>query len=249
MATDAAEEEYYREDKAVFRAFKEAGFTPRVIFDIGSSHSGWSYTIAQIFPEAQFHLFEPQVEMRPFYKTNTERILKLRPDFTVHKIALGSRNGKTQMIANREGFGATTIVRRRFGHFVERFQVPMYRLETFRSVARLPNPELIKIDVQGGELDVLKGAGALLYGVGLIQLEGWMKRAYRGKTPFLQEVITFLRRKRFKLVELGERFYANDHELCAVDAFFAQTDLLEKIGAKLPSGPLTSALGPDLIGD
>jgi FkbM family methyltransferase len=241
MATDAGEEEYYREEKAIFCAFKEAGFTPGVIFDIGSSHSGWSYTIAQVFPEAQFHLFEPQIDVRPFYKTNTEHILKLRPDFTVHKIALGSHNGKTHMISNREGYGATTIVTRKFGHFEERFEVPMYRLETFGSVAKLPRPDLLKIDVQGGELEVLKGAGALLGGVGLIQLEGWMRRGYRGKTPLLQEVMAFLKRKHFKLVELGERFYASNHELYALDAFFAQADLLEKIGAKLPSGPLTGA--------
>jgi FkbM family methyltransferase len=244
MATEAGQEEYDWAEKTVFCAFKEAGFTPRVIFDIGSSHSGWSYAIAQIFPEAQFHLFEPQVDLRPFYKSNTEHIQKLRPDFTVHKIALGSRNGKTQMISNREGFGATTIVRQKFGHFVERFEVPIYRLETFASVTKLPKPDLIKIDVQGGELEVLKGAGSLLQWVGLIQLETWLRRGYRGKTPVLQEVIAFLQRKSFKLVELGERFYANDHELYAVDAFFAQTGLLDRVGAKLPGGPLTSIRGP-----
>jgi FkbM family methyltransferase len=243
MATDAGEPEACREEKAIFSAFKDAGFTPGVIFDIGSSDSGWSYTIAQVFPEAQFHLFEPQIDLRPFYKANTEHILKLRPNFTVHKIALGSRNGKTQMISNREGFGATTIVRRKFGHFVERFEVPIFRLESFRAMANLPNPELIKIDVQGGELEVLSGAGSLLAGVGLIQLESWMRRGYRGKTPLLQEIITFLQRRQFKLVELGGRFYKSDHELYAVDAFFARTDLLEKLGAKLPAGPLTCALG------
>ena len=84
---------YFSHEIKLFRAFRDAGLNPGVFFDVGSSNSGWSFQMAGLFPAARFHLFEPLVDHKAFYRENTMNILQERPDFQVHKIAVGDRDG------------------------------------------------------------------------------------------------------------------------------------------------------------
>jgi FkbM family methyltransferase len=242
------QEAYYQLEGSILRSFRDAGFRPGVIFDIGSSHSGWSYAISGIFPDAEFHLFEPLLDLKDFYRENTRRVLEARPDFVLHKVALGAKDGEIKMISDKSGYGASTLTGWRYGNFNEVHKVPMYRLDTLRKERKLPLPDLIKMDVQGGELNVLHGAGQSLKRLQYLQLEVWLKRFYRHRTPLLQETGDYLKKKHFRLIEFGERFYGRLHELYSVDAFFARVDLLRRVRGKLvdwnvppPKAPVPAA--------
>jgi FkbM family methyltransferase len=228
---------YYKEEQAVFLSFKNLGFEPKVIFDVGSSHSGWSYTISSLFPKAEFHLFEPLADLKPFYRENTARVLQARPDFIVHKIAVGATDGKIRLFSDAEGYGASTLISESRGDLQEDFEVPIFRLDTL--TPELPNPDILKMDVQGAELEVLQGAQKMLRHVQIIQLEAWFQRGYGARTPLLHEVTEFLEKNEFRLVEFGGGFYTEIHELYSIDAFFARVDLLEKLGPGLGRSSFT----------
>ena len=230
---------YFQGEINLFRAFKEAGFEPRVFFDIGSSNSGWSFQMADIFPAARFHLFEPLVDQKDFYRENTARILQLRPDFRIHKIAAGDADGLTKLGVDVSGYGSSTLVTEIDATFTELVEVPIRRLDTFALEQDLPGPDVLKIDVQGGELSVLIGAGSLLDTVQLIQAEVWLQQRYGHQTPLLHEIDEYLTAKGFMLIALGGCYYGELHELYAADAFFAQKALLERCASKLPKGSLT----------
>ena len=68
------------------------------------------------------------------------------------------------------------------------------------------NLDLLCMDIQGSELEALKGAGDLLDGVKFIITEGQTKRLY-DDTPLIGDLITFLGKWGFRLVE---RKTAND---------------------------------------
>lgn len=232
---------YFRHEINLFCAFKEAGFNPGVFFDIGSSNSGWSFQMAEIFPAARFHLFEPLVDRKAFYRENTANILRQRRDFEIHKIAVGDRDGVTKIGVDQSGYSASTLVTETNALFPELLEVPIRRLDTLESQEGLPRPEVLKIDVQGGELGVLIGAGSLLDTVQLIQVEVWLMRRYGTGTPLFHEVSDYLSARGFLFIAFGDFYYGELHELYAADAFYARTDLLERCANKVPKGSLTAS--------
>ncbi len=231
--------EYYREELGFFRAVREHGFRAKTVFDIGSSHGGWSYAISSLFPDADFHLFEPLADLKPDYRERNIQILAEKPKFVLHKVAIGARNGSITMISDPQGFGASTMAKRPFAQFQERHRVPIFRLETFSDRFHLSQPEIVKMDLQGGELNALRGAKRLLEKIRIIQLEAWMYRAYSQKHPLLWELGRFLTKKQFCLVEIGDRFYSRRHQLIAFDAFFVREDVLDLLGKSLGRERLT----------
>jgi FkbM family methyltransferase len=230
---------YFWHEINLFQAFKTAGFEPRVFFDVGSSNSGWSFQMAEIFPAARFHLFEPLVDYKAFYRENTATILKERPDFGIHKVAVGDVDGTTKMGVDESGYSASTLATKTNETFTELVEVPIRRLDTFAFEQNLPRPEVLKIDVQGGELGVLIGAGSLLDTIQLIQAEVWLMRRYGSQTPLLHEIVEYLTAKNFLLVAFGGSYYGDLHELYATDAFFAHADLLNRLSGRLPASALT----------
>jgi FkbM family methyltransferase len=229
---------YYWREMNFFRAFKECGFEPKAVFDVGSSHAGWSWKIAEVFPEAAFHLFEPLVDYKPFYQEGTAGALAQLPNVRIHKIALGARNGRTSFGSDEAGYSASTLVTTVSNHFPEMYEVPIRRLDSYVSEFGLARPEVLKIDVQGGEIAVLEGAGSLLADVRLIQIEAWLRRSYGGKTPLLHEITEYLSAQGFSLVDFGGMHYTDLHEVIALDEYFAHADLLKQGQGKLPKSSL-----------
>ena len=223
----------------LFRVFKTAGFEPRTIFDIGSSHCGWSYEVSQILPAAQFHLFEPLLDHQEFYRENTEIILRVRPDFRIHKVAIGEVDGMTKLGMDECGYSASTLVTETDATFTALVEVPIRRLDAIVFEQNLPRPDVMKLDVQGGEMGVLIGSGSLLDTVQLIQIEVWLLRRYGGETPLLHEITEYLGAKGFLPIGFGDFHYGDLHELYAADAFFARSSLLEEYASRLPKGSLT----------
>ena len=229
---------YYWKECNLFRAFKECGFEPKAIFDVGSSHSGWSWNISSLFPEAAFHLFEPLADYKPNYQKRAAWVLASRPNLRLHKIALGEIDGQTQIGSDEAGYGASTLVTEASEIFPEMFDIPIRRLDSYVAEFGLPKPQVLKVDVQGAELAVLEGAGSLLEDVRLIQIESWLRRSYDGKTPLLHEITEYLSGRGFSLIDFGGVYYTDLHEMLALDAFFARVDLLDQSRGKLPNGSL-----------
>ena len=45
---------------------RRCGFSPPCILDVDAHLTNWSRTMRAVFPQAQFCLIEPQLEMQPF---------------------------------------------------------------------------------------------------------------------------------------------------------------------------------------
>jgi len=230
--------EYYHEEQSIFRSFKNAGLRPGVIFAVGSAQTGWSRSMSLVFPEAQFHVFEPLVDPKQIHGENTDRALPDPPSLRLHPVALGAVDGRNKTVFDSTGGSATILLRRMFSDLRRALEVPIYRLETIISQLNLPRPDVMKLDVHGAELEVLKGADSVLDSVQVIQLKSWLTRRYRGRSPLLHEVIEFLSKKKFSPVDFGGFFFSQIHELCALDVYFARADLLAEFGSRLSRGHL-----------
>ena len=80
--------------------------------------------------------------------------------------------------------------------------VPITRLDTWAKTAGVNRIDLIKIDTQGGELDVLLGAGELLNECLAIEAEVMFSPLYIGQ-PLFSDIDTFLRQHGFTLWRLS----------------------------------------------
>jgi len=79
--------------------------------------------------------------------------------------------------------------------------------------------DLLKIDVQGSELDVLKGGNTCLKNTNCIFLEISFQQIYQGSATFF-EIDTFLRNKGFYLMSLSEGYRGPFNELLQGDALY-----------------------------
>jgi len=223
----------------IFGALRKAGFEPRVVYDVGSAGGQWSRRLTQIFPAANFYLFEPLVDSKPHYQENCALLCR-RSNIHLLKIALSDSDGLRNIFSDEKGWGASLLPTQAVGSLCEKLVVPVKKLETIVSEQKLPVPDLVKMDVQGSELKVLHGATALLGQIQVIQTEIWFRRDYGSETPLFHEVSEFLGQFDFLLLEICAPYYAPAprRDLTSADAFFIKSNLLAELADKLPSGSL-----------
>jgi FkbM family methyltransferase len=94
------------------------------------------------------------------------------------------------------------------------------RYDTLCAAGQTPPPDVIKIDVQGAELDVLLGFGGLLTGCLGIELETHMYPIYEGQGVF-GDIVAYLDRFGFGLRRMDPHF-TFDAEAVEFDVFFTK---------------------------
>ena len=233
-----AEREYYREDRRVYTALRHAGFRPATIYDVGASHAGWTLAIKQIFPEAEFHLFEPLIEFKSLYQEWVRNALAQWPDLHVYKVALADSDGEITLMSDEAGFSASALVTEVQPDLNQPIRVPARSMRSLVASDGLPVPDLLKMDVQGAEMMVLEGAGALLSQVQAVQAESWLDPYCGIHTPLFPTLKKYLETFGFILIEFGERNYFANHRLYALDCFFLKAELAKRFGKVLGPEPL-----------
>lgn len=123
---------------------------PRVIWDIGGNIGSASVYLAQRFPEARIHAFEPVPSNFALLEKNVAGL-----NVTPHNLALGAEDGELE-IADSDcplNFGGFSF-HYSGAHPVGATRVRMARPETLIAQG-VPPPDLIKIDTEGAEWDIL----------------------------------------------------------------------------------------------
>ena len=75
----------------------------------------------------------------------------------------------------------------------------------FKRKRDLPNPDMIKIDTQGTELDILRGATQILKSTMMIEVEVEFTSAYKNQ-PLFDKVMSFMLENGFELIYLNRVF-------------------------------------------
>ncbi len=222
------EKEVFSAERVFFTRLKAAGFQPGVIYDVGASDGSWSETMAGVFPDARFHLFEPLARHAASYRTALADRLRRFPGFSLHAVALGNTNCEAPIFVARDVYGSSVLDRGDVPEVQEEIQVPHHRLDDYAARLQLPAPDIIKIDCQGAELRILQGGQKALENASALLLETWLMRCYGPETPLVGDLLDLLQARSFTPVEIGERFYDDGHRLYSIDVFFATEQLLRE---------------------
>ena len=131
-----------------------------VFYDIGACKGIYSIAGSNKSPEADIFAFEPEEE-------NSERIKKLKiiNDSNVNIIdkCVGDKDGKVDFYTHKSANGIHTTSKESLESFssdnqIKQYEVEMTTVDTLLENESIPLPTLVKIDVEGAEVDVLKGA-------------------------------------------------------------------------------------------
>lgn len=143
-----------------------------VAIDAGASVGNWTSEFIKILPEAKVLAFEPSESA--FKKLSTRFADQNRVE--CFNFALGEVASNSILYADSSGSGLGSLSNRRIEHFGINFQhqeqVRVKTLDQFLAT-NFPDlkPNVLKMDVEGHELNVLKGAKNSLLNFKLIQFE------------------------------------------------------------------------------
>ena len=104
------------------------------------------------------------------------------------------------------------------------------RLDALAREMQLPPPDLIKLDVQGAELDVLAGAGDLLRNCSALIAE-LSFLSYNEGSPLIAEVIAGIARYGFRSVDICEVHKTRIGSVLQMDILFVSNALFERFRA------------------
>lgn len=205
----------------------ELGFEPRVVYDIGAHHGNWTKATRECLPSSDFLLFEANPDNAAHLQTVGSRyfIAVLSDEEGVQREFYIPRNAATT---------GASLYKEQTVHYVgENLQVlelTTRRLDRLSAQHQLPTPDLIKLDVQGAELDVLRGAGSLLEKCTALIVELSLVQANEG-APLAADIMAGIKELGFNSVDVCKVRRSRLGNAVQMDLLFANGMLYEKFRA------------------
>ena len=161
---------------------------PSIVYDIGSCIGGWSKKTSSAlttFPNMKSILFEANPELEFLYKEN---------GWQYHMGLLGEQDGElVDYYYHYEHINGNSRYKENGEIFDEnrKIKIETNSLDTVVRNNNFPLPDVIKIDVQGAELDVLKGANMCLNHTKILIVEA-QHEDYNDGSPQYEEVLEWI---------------------------------------------------------
>lgn len=199
------------------RRARAGGVEVRQIVDVGASNGSWTRDCLTVFPEARYLLIEPL----PVHARALASLCARHRNVQSWQGGLGSAPGQLELLTHGD---QSSFLRSDSFCDQRPHRVEVRTLDSFLGSPLLQPPDLIKADVQGFELEVLRGAGKCLETAQLLLLEVSYRRIYEN-LALAHEVIGYVGGAGFRIYDICT--YAGrprDGELTQSDILFAAAD-------------------------
>jgi FkbM family methyltransferase len=201
---------------------------PVVVVDVGASHGLFISAVSKHYNIARAVLVEPLPnrckELRASFK---------EPTYTVKQVALTNYQGKAEFNVFEFDYASSlhecpcntnaTFNSAEYGA-AHKIEVEVTTLDALLAGERITTEiDLLKLDVQGGELNVLLGAEASLHSIRNIWCEVAFEEIY-SKATFFSELREFLASRGFGIRAISDCERGKDGNLLWIDVLFSRPE-------------------------
>ena len=171
---------------AKLHALKKRGYAPSTIFDIGAHKGTWTDQCLQVYKDSEYHLFEAieYSELDKFHEVQNVHVRKgmILNDIVAEVEWFEMRNAGDSMFREKTRyFNNPRVIRR-----------PTTTLDIVLKDSEIAGSVFIKIDCQGAEIPILKGATKLLEVTDFVLIEMPFFGQYNAGVPTFLEHIQFM---------------------------------------------------------
>lgn len=198
-------------------ALKRKGFSPGAIVDCGAHAGDWTRMIKEIFPESQVLM----VEACPSMEASLKKVAMQYHGTVDYVIALAGAEHRDEVKFFEMGTGSS-VLEEQTKHPRTVVSLPMRRLDDILREKNIKQVSLFKLDVQGYELEVLKGAQEALRSTDVVFMEVSFLE-YNKNAPLADEVMHFMRQRGFLAYDIGS-IYRYEGVLLQADFLFIRAD-------------------------
>ncbi len=215
--------------KDEFDYFKEVfGNQPLVIFDVGANRGNTIHRFLDFFPSAKIFAFEPL----PTLAKEIKEQFRNSPNIVIDASGIADKKGEQLFYVNTSvdtssflpskltGLNSDPQVKNR-----EQITVPVKTIRDSVRENNLDHIHILKLDVQGSELNALKGAAQLLTDkkIDLIYTEAYFIQQYVDQ-PLFPEIALYLMDHGYQLQDIYKPIYGKG-KLAWCDAVFVREGL------------------------
>jgi len=185
-------------DMSLFlKSLKTRGLTLRTILDVGAHKGDWSVLAARILPEATYYLIEPQEELKP----EIDKFLA-RHKGRVFFGGAGAEDGELTLTMWEDFAGSSFLPQAGQGGGRMQKKVPIYSIDGLIARGEMPVPDICKIDVQGFEIEVLKGAAGIFGKTEVFILEASLFK-FSPDQPLLHDLIAYMTQRGYVIYDFA----------------------------------------------
>ena len=190
------------------------GLDPKVIYDIGANVGDWTRDMQKFFPNAHYELFEANIDNKNHLKNYNYHIVLLGDreanNIPFYKIIKGFNTGNSIYLEVSKAFKDDNY---------KTDILEMITLNKYIPEKNLPIPDLVKLDVQGAELDILKGMSNYIQNVKHFIIEASLHR-WNKDAPMIENIIKYMYDNNFYFVDVLELHIVNGYTL-QIDILFS----------------------------
>ncbi|MDD5707195.1 MAG: FkbM family methyltransferase [Kiritimatiellae bacterium] len=200
------------------RLLAARGYKPHFCIDAGAYHGDWTRKFKALFPECAVLMVEAQ-------GSKASRLAAVAAEYAkdVSLVAglLGAEDGLRVVFAEMETGSSVYVENSNVSH--RDTEMETHRLDSVLLEQHCPPVDFLKLDVQGYELEVLKGAPRCLAQTQFVLLEASLVAINRG-CPLMAEVVAFMEAGGFKLYDVCGISRRSDGVLWQMDLLFVRAD-------------------------
>jgi FkbM family methyltransferase len=201
---------------------RENGFSPSAILDIGANAGEWSRVASSIFTTSRIVMFDGDPENEAVLH-NTVREIGARSSYILCLLGAEKKDGVT-FYRPEAGTTGSSVLPEMTSYDKEAIKLKMDTLDSLTGNAGLAAPLLMKLDVQGFELEILKGGKKALAAAEVVITEASLL-PYNEGAPLFSDVVAFMHQEGFAVYDFcGQNRRESDHALFQTDVVFARRE-------------------------
>jgi FkbM family methyltransferase len=195
---------------------RQSGFQPTGAIDGGAYEGDWTKAFAKVWPKVPVLMVEPQ----PSCRSVLEHLAAALPGSKLADCALGASCSRARFLL---GDSNSQLAGEGVAGTSSSIEVTVETIESLLSANQAFRPNLLKLDLQGHELEAIRGAGERILDFEVLILE--ISIIPINDTPVFHEVDGLLEGLGFRVYDLIPQYYRPlDGALWQIDAFYVRHD-------------------------